>query len=80
MARIVWSDAAESFLLGAPPTEAERIFAAIEQMANARRGFVRRMQDGAGTLGLYLTGYVILFHLAADGTIHIDLIRERGEP
>ena len=60
MPRILWSDAAESFLLRAAPTEAERIFTAVEEMATARRGFVRRMQDGAGTLGFYMTGYLVL--------------------
>ncbi|MBX3191458.1 MAG: hypothetical protein KF819_30970 [Labilithrix sp.] len=56
---------------------AERIFAAVEEMSTARRGFVRRMLDGAGTLGLYLPAHVVLFHLDAEGTIHVDMIRDR---
>jgi hypothetical protein len=46
MGRVAWSAAAESFLLTASPTDAERIFNAVERMSQARVGFVRNMLDG----------------------------------
>ena len=78
MARVVWSDAAESFLLAAAPSEAERIFAAVEEMAAHRRGFVRRMSEPPQTFGLYITGYVVLFGVDDEGGVLVDAIRPRA--
>lgn len=77
MARVVGSDAAESFLLGAPPSEAERIFTAVEEMAEQQRGFVRRMPEPPRTFGLYIDGYVVLFGVDDAGDIRVDAIRPR---
>jgi hypothetical protein len=52
MTRTVWSDVAEASLLELPPSEAMGIFEAVEKMVTLRRGFVRDMLDGTGTLGL----------------------------
>ena len=78
MARVVWSTDAESFLLTASPTDAERIFNAVEEMSTAHRGFVRNMLDGEGTLGLYVSEFIVLFTVDEEGTIRIDQIRERS--
>jgi hypothetical protein len=77
MARVVWSDEAERFLLGAPVDEAEEILAAVERMAGTGHGFVRQMVDAEGTLGLYVRGCVVLFLVHDDGGIEIRRVRRR---
>jgi hypothetical protein len=79
MTRIVWSDVAEAFLLAAPPSEAERIVAAVETWSTTHRGFVRQMLDGSGTLGLYLPGFRVLFVREEDGGIRVDSVRRRPD-
>lgn len=78
MNRIVWSDEAEMFLLAAPVNEGEEILAAVEEMAATGRGFVRQMLDGAGTLGLYVGMYVVLFVVRDEDVIEIRRVRKRS--
>lgn len=77
MARVVWSDEAERFLLAAPVRDAEEILDAVERMSLAGRGFVRNMLDGAGTLGLYVGRYVVLFVIDGAGVIQVRRVRAR---
>jgi uncharacterized protein (AIM24 family) len=77
MARVIWSATAESFLLTATPMDAEFVFDAVEQMATSRRGFVRNMLDGEGTLGLYVGRFIVLFTVDNKGTIRIDAVQAR---
>jgi hypothetical protein len=78
MARVVWSDEAELFLLSAPIRDAEEILDAVERMASSGRGFVRNMLDGAGTLCLYVGRHIVLFVIDEEGTIQVRRVRARS--
>lgn len=77
MARVVWSVTAESFLLSTPPSLAEELFEAVERMATAGRGFVRRMSEDPPVWGLNVAHHLVIFTIDDSGTLRVESVRPR---
>jgi hypothetical protein len=58
-----WNVAAERDLLQLPPSDAERIIAAVETFADTGRGFIRVLLDGSGERRLYVEGFYAIVTL-----------------
>lgn len=72
-----WSDQAEAILIALPPSDAERILRAVDDLERTRRGFVIDPRDQSGGLHLYVGRYVVVFIRDGQAVSVVDILRRR---